>query len=261
MKCNYLCVICAVTLLFSCVSPKKITYFQDAELINSNASSVVEDITIKPGDKLYIMVKAQGDQEINNMFSMLSGNSYSNITTTGNSVYGYTVDENGFIDFPVLGRIKVGGLKRSGVEALVKQQIIDRKQAKDVAVTCTTMNLYFSILGDVKNPGRYTIDRDNLSIIDALSMAGDLNITGKRGNVLVMRQADGKQKVYTVDLTSARQTMSSPVYYLRQGDVVYVEPNDMKARQSTINGNTVLSTSFWISVASLCASLATLFLK
>lgn len=261
MKHYFLYLLSVAVLLCGCATSKKISYFQDSGLICNNTSKPIEDITIKSGDKLYIMVKAQGDQEINNMFTMLSGTMSSNITTGSNSIYGYTVDNDGFIDFPVLGRIKVGGLRRSGVEALVKQLIIDRKQARDVAVTCTTMNLYFSVLGDVKTPGRYLIDRDNISIIDALSMAGDLNITGKRGNVLVMRQVDGKQKVYTVDLTSARQTMSSPVYYLRQGDVVYVEPNEMKARQSTINGNTVLSTSFWISVASLCASLATLFLK
>lgn len=261
MKKLILILSCITLLLCGCSTSKKINYFQDAELINDGQSYPVEDITIKAGDKLYIMVKAQGSQEINNMFSMMNNTYSSNVTSSSNSVYGYTVDSNGYIDFPVLGKIKIGGLKRSEVEELIKNQIIERKQAKDVAVTCTTMNLYFSILGDVKNPGRYTIDRDNMSIIDAVSLAGDLNITGKRGNVLVMRQMNDKQKVYTVDLTSARQTMSSPVYYIHQGDIIYVEPNDMKARQSTINGNTILSTSFWISIASLCASLATLLIK
>lgn len=261
MKNRNLLLVFAVALLCSCATSKKISYFQDADLMSGTPSVPAEDIIIKSGDKLYIQVKAQGEQEINNMFTMLSGSYTSNVNVTGNSVYGYTVNQEGYIDFPVLGKLKVAGLKRSAVEDLIKEQIISTKQAKDVAVTCTALNLYFSILGDVKSPGRYTIDRDNLSIIDALSMAGDLNITGRRGNVLVMRQVDGKQKVYKVDLTSARQTMSSPVYFIHQGDVIYVEPNDMKARQSTINGNTVLSTSFWISVASLCASLATLILK
>ena len=106
-----------------------------------------------------------------------------------------------------------------------------------------------------------SINRDSLTILDALSEAGDLTIFGKREKVLVLRQENGKQRVYGINLCSADQLYTSPVYYLQQNDVVYVEPNDTKSRQSTVNGNTVRSTSFWISLASLITSIAVLIAK
>ena len=123
------------------------------------------------------------------------------------------------------------------------------------------MNLCISVMGEVNHPGRYNIDRDHLTVLDALSMAGDLTIFGNREKVLILRQESGKQRVYGVDLNSAQHIYSSPVYYLQQGDVVYVEPNDTRKRQSTVNGNNIRSTSFWISIASLLTSIAILFVK
>ena len=117
------------------------------------------------------------------------------------------------------------------------------------------MNLCISVMGEVNKPGRFNIDRDCITVIDALSMAGDLTIYGQRNNVLVQRVEDGVMKAYRIDLTSGEQVYTSPAYYLMQDDVVYVEPNPVKARQSTVNGNNLLSTSFWISIASLIASI------
>jgi polysaccharide export outer membrane protein len=116
-------------------------------------------------------------------------------------------------------------------------------------------------MGEVNNPGRYSIDKDKFTLLDALSLAGDLTIYGKRENVMVFRNVDGKQTAYKVDLCSASDLISSPVYFIQQDDVIYVEPNDMRARQSTVNGNNVRSTSFWISVASLAASVSILILR
>lgn len=121
-------------------------------------------------------------------------------------------------------------------------------------------NLCISVLGEVNSPGRFNIDRDRLTILDALSMAGDLTIYGNRNKVMVLRQEGGTQRVYGVDLTSGEYVYTSPVYYLQQNDVVYVEPNSMRARQSTVNGNNVRSTSFWISLASFLTSLTTIFI-
>ena len=120
------------------------------------------------------------------------------------------------------------------------------------------MNLCISVLGEVNNPGRFNIDRDRVTILDALSMAGDLTIYGNRFKVMVMRQEGDVQRVYGVNLTSGKQIYTSPVYYLQQNDVVYVEPNEVRARQSTVNGNNVRSTSFWISLASLLTSIGIL---
>lgn len=112
-------------------------------------------------------------------------------------------------------------------------------------------------MGEVNRPGQYKISKDKVTILDALSMAGDLTIYGKREKVLVMREENGKQHVYGINLCSGNHIYSSPVYYLQQNDVVYVEPNGTRARQSTVNGNNVRSTSFWISLASLLTSIAT----
>ena len=116
------------------------------------------------------------------------------------------------------------------------------------------------MLGEVKSPGRYLLDRDQTTILDVLGMAGDLTIYGNRAKVLVLRQEGDTRRTYAVDLTSSSQVYSSPAYYLQQNDVIYVEPNAMRARQSTVNGNNVRSTSFWFSLASLLTSLTTIFI-
>ena len=116
------------------------------------------------------------------------------------------------------------------------------------------MNLYYQVLGEVARPGRYAIDKDALTILDAIGAAGDLTIYGRRDRVKVLRDEGGRMRTYEVDLCSASDLIASPVYYVRQNDVIYVDPNDVRARQSTVNGNNVRSTSFWISLTSLAAS-------
>ena len=180
---------------------------------------------------------------------------------TSRGVSGYTVDTDGYINFPVLGKIKVEGMTREQIAEYLTGQLKEKELIKEPVVTVEFMNLGVSVLGEVNRPGRISINRDNLTILDALSEAGDLTIFGKREKVLVLRQENGKQRVYGINLCSADQLYTSPVYYLQQNDVVYVEPNDTKSRQSTVNGNTVRSTSFWISLASLITSIAVLIAK
>ena len=123
------------------------------------------------------------------------------------------------------------------------------------------MNLGVAILGEVARPGRFRIDRDHFSLFDALSMAGDLNINGKRKDVTLIRHTLEGDQVYKIDLTSGKEIYKSPAFYIQQGDVVYVAPTSKRARESSVNGNTVRSTSFWISVASLATSVAVLIKK
>lgn len=111
------------------------------------------------------------------------------------------------------------------------------------------------VLGEVEKPGRYAIDKDAVTILDAIGTAGDLTIYGKRESVKVLRNENGKMLTYEVNLCSAADLIASPAYYIRQNDVIYVDPNDVRARQSTVNGNNVRSTSFWISLTSLAASI------
>ena len=149
-------------------------------------------------------------------------------------------------------------MKREEIAAYIKNELVTKNLVKDPVVTVEFMNLCISVLGEVNQPGRYSIDRDKITILDALSMAGDLTIYGQRQKVLVLRQEDDIQRVYGVNLTSGEHIYTSPAYYLQQNDVVYVEPNNVRSRQSTVNGNNVRSTSFWISLASLLTSIGIL---
>ena len=264
------CKILSLTLMVlaavSCSTPKEISYFQDLQpgVTELTITDPVE-IKVRPKDKLSILVNAQ-DQKLTNMFnlpivSQQIGQESTGSSGTSRGVSGYTVDTDGYINFPVLGKIRVEGMTREQIAEYLTGQLKEQELIKDPVVTVEFMNLGVSVLGEVNRPGRISINRDNLTILDALSEAGDLTIFGKREKVLVLRQENGKQRVYGINLCSADQLYTSPVYYLQQNDVVYVEPNDTKSRQSTVNGNTVRSTSFWISLASLITSIAVLIAK
>lgn len=264
------CKILSLTLMVlaavSCSTPKEISYFQDLQpgVTELTITDPVE-IKVRPKDKLSILINAQ-DQKLTNMFnlpivSQQIGQESTGSSGTSRGVSGYTVDTDGYINFPVLGKIKVEGMTREQIAEYLTGQLKEQELIKDPVVTVEFMNLGVSVLGEVNNPGRIKIERDNMTILDAISEAGDLTIYGKREKVLVLRQENGRQRVYGVNLCSAEHIYSSPVYYLQQNDVVYVEPNDTKSRQSTVNGNTVRSTSFWISLASLITSIAVLIAK
>ena len=164
---------------------------------------------------------------------------------------------DGTIDFPVLGSVSVAGLTRDEVAAHIKQQLISQNLVNDPVVTVEFVNLQFAVMGEVRSPGSYKITRDRITLLDALSQAGDMTISGRRDNVLVIRpDATGKLYAYQVDMRSFESVVNSPVYYIHQNDYIYVEPNKKRANESTVNGNTVRSASFWISITSLLASLA-----
>lgn len=249
----------------SCATPAKITYFQDLrDSAEPQELANPVDIRLREGDKISVVVNSK-NPELADLFNVPINNRYvgsaGKITGTPQGLNGYTVDKNGEIDFPIVGLIKVGGLTRLEAASYIKQVLVQGNFIKDPTITVEYMNLTISVLGEVTHPGRYNIDKDYVTILDVLGMAGDLTIYGKRENILVMRAVDGKQEVYNVDLCSASQLYSSPVYYLQQGDVVYVEPNDVRARQSTVNGNNIRSTSFWLSLGSLLTSVAILIIR
>lgn len=250
----------------SCNSSKDVLYFQDLKAGDSVAMAAIPvPVTVRPDDKISIVVNSRDPQlmalfnlpRVNKQMSTVGQASSTNVSN-GQDVMGYTVDSRGEIDFPVLGKIKVEGKTREEIGSYIKNELIAKNLVKDPIVTVEFMNLCVSVLGEVNSPGRYGIDRDKTTIIDALSMAGDLTINGNRNNVTVLRQDGDVQRVYAIDLTSGRDIYSSPAYYLQQNDVIYVEPNEMRARQSTVNGNTIRSASFWISITSLVMSIVVL---
>lgn len=259
----------AVWGLVACSTPARITYFQDLRPGESEQQVVAAtEIKVRPGDKLSIIVNSR-DPQLTQLFNLpyvgqqigQGTISASLVSNTSQGISGYTVDDQGMIDFPVLGKIEIAGKNREEIAAFIKGELLAKNLVKDPVVTVEYMNLCISVLGEVASPGRYSIDRDKVTLLDAISMAGDLTIYGKREKVLVLREENGVQRVYGVNLCSAEHLYTSPVYYLRQNDVVYVEPNNVRARQATVNGNNVRSTSFWISLASLLTTIAVLVFK
>lgn len=253
-----------IMVVCSCTTPKDIVYFQDLQPGETELTvTTPTEITIRPKDELSIIVNSQ-DTRLTNLFNLpiISQQvGVDNFANQNRGLSGYTVDTNGNIDFPVLGKIHVEGMTREKVAAKIKTELTVHNLVKDPVVTVKFMNLTISVMGEVNKPGRYSIDKDAVTVLDALSLAGDMTIYGKREGVKVLRKENGTQRVYGVNLCSGSDIYSSPVYYLQQNDVVYVEPNDTRARQSTVNGNTVRSTSFWISLASLMSTIAVLIVK
>ena len=257
----------AVAALFSCSTPTNIVYMQDAydealiEAVKSNP------IRLKPMDQISVIVNCR-EPQIAAMFNLpyltrrlgetqsLSGSS-GNIgnLNTSNAISGYTVDSEGYIDFPILGKIYVQGLTRAEATDHIKELLVQSNQIKDPVVTIEFMNLGFSVLGEVARPGRYRIDRDEFTVLDAISLAGDLSINGERENITVIRdQGKDGERFYKLDITNAAATFSSPAYYMEQGDIVYVTPNPKRRRESTELANSAFTPSFWISLVSAVTS-------
>jgi len=187
-------------------------------------------------DDLLSIIVAGLDAEVVRPFNMpttfISSTQYGGYTTGTPSQPGYLIDANGNIDFPVIGQIKIAGLDRMTATLLIKEKL--SAYLINPIVNIRIINFKVTVLGEVKNPGTFTIPNERITLPEALGIAGDLNITGVRNNVLVIRDVDGKKTETRIDLTS-KQLFSSSVYYLNQNDIVYVEPNRAKVNSSTIN--------------------------
>jgi polysaccharide export outer membrane protein len=252
-------------MLSSCDVSKRITYFQDIQdyqLATGKEEQPAPEIRLRPEDKISIIVNTKV-QELTNLFNLpyttrILGAPSEQITSTNQGASGYIIKADGTIDFPVLGAVQAAGKTRDELSDYIKSELMSRNLVNDPVVTVEFVNLKFSVMGEVKVPGSYMITRDHITLLDALSMAGDLNINGRRDNVLVLRpDASGKLIAYMVDMRSFDNVKNSPAYYIHQNDYIYVEPNKKRANESTVNANTVQSASFWISVVSLLASVAT----
>ncbi len=258
----------AMALLFACSTPANIAYIQDVREGTVLTPPAASAIRLKPMDQISIIVSCR-DPQVAAMFNLPTytrrigeqSNLSSNLGSNTNGMSGYTVGSNGAIDFPIIGEVIIAGLTREQAADLIKERLVDSKQIKDPVVTVEFMNLGFSVLGEVVRPGRYAIDRDRFTVLDALSRAGDLTIDGQRENVTLLRNEGGRDEVYQINLLNAQSLYSSPAFYVQQGDIIYVTPNERRQRESTINGNTIRSTSFWISLSSLATSVAVLVIN
>jgi polysaccharide export outer membrane protein len=255
---------CLLLQLTACTSYKNTPYFQN---ISSDTASVVykngekikvasyEDLKIQSNDILNISIQTI-DPELN--ASLLTGdpnnNLRSNFIKTGNNneIPGYLVDNNGMIEIPLAGIVKVAGLTTS--EAKDKIRVQASQFYKEPVVNVRIANFKVSILGEVLKPGSYLINGEKATLLDALSEAGDLTIFGKRDNVLLSRKEDGKQKIVRFNLTST-DIYDSPYFYLKQGDVIYVQPSKSKA--ASTDGAAVRTYALISSTLSLVVVLAT----
>ena len=250
---------CLVVSLFSsCQSYKKVPYLQDAEVVSQvRQEESLYDAKIMPKDLLTIVVSCTSPElaiPFNLTVASPASVAISNTqVTTQPVIQPYLVDNDGKINFPVLGELKVGGLTKRQAEQLVIEKLKPYIKETPI-VTVRMVNYKISVIGEVARPGTFTISNEKVNLLEALAMAGDMTVWGLRDNVKLIREgADGRQQIITLDLNKA-ETILSPYYWLQQNDIVYVTPNKAKARNSDI-GN---STSLWFSATSILVSLASL---
>lgn len=252
MKPNKNIVILLIAILLglsSCSNNKKVVYLQD---IVPNVTMMVQEpksIKLIPGDKLSIIVHGR-DKALVEAFNLMDGTGEG----AGNHSV-YTVDDRGYIDMPVLGPLKVEGLTRQELEQEIKYRLIESKLVKEPVVTVEYKNLGYYVLGEVGGNGRHEITRDNVTLLEAIAEAGDIGIQGRRDNILVLRTENGKQTPYRVSLLDTQDLYSSPVYYVKQNDIIYVEPNSVKTSGSTANGSMFMTWGFWVSIASMLTTI------
>lgn len=244
-------------LLASCSSYKSVPYLQNPEVVNEfDGILPLYDATIMPKDLLTITVNTT-DPDAAAPFNLTVQTSInaarSSSLTQQPSLQQYLVNNEGTIDFPVLGRIKVGGLTKNEAEDLIREKLSDYLNEVPI-VTVRMANYKIAVLGEVARPGMFTVSNEKVNIFEALAMAGDLTIWGMRDNVKLIREdAIGKREIIMLNLNDA-EIVTGPYYYLQQNDILYVNPNKTKAKNSDIGQ----STSLWFSATSILVSIASL---
>lgn len=252
-----LIVVVSFLILSSCGSKKGIVYFQDEPITGASLSQMANDYTIKyqPNDILTIDVSAEIAESVAAFNLPAVAYNTANTANAQTTVLRqtYLLDAEGNIEFPVLGTLKLGGLTRLEATNLLKERISE--YVKEFIVNIRLINFTVSVLGEVNNPGTYTVQGERISLTQALGLAGDLTIYGKRDNIFLIREIDGKKKYAKYDLTSIN-VVNSPVYYLAQNDVIYVEPNKARINTSTFNPNN----GILISAISTLATISAIFI-
>ncbi len=250
-----------VLVLGSCGSTKNVAYFQNADSISYAASKMLYEAKIMPKDELTITVittDPQAAMPFNLSVSQTIGTS-GQLSTSSGSLQGYLVDNNGNIEFPIIGSLHVGGLTKSQAENLIKGKVKPYLAERENPIVTVRMASYRVVVtGEVTKPSVISVPQEKMSIIEALAQAGDLTIYGKRENVLLIREdATGQKSTHRLNLNDAN-IINSPYYYLQQNDIIYVEPNKVKAQNSAIGSSTTLvmsGLSILTSIASLVVNI------
>lgn len=223
-----------ITLVASCVPRKKMAYFTD---IQDNSTFPTKDYqtVLQPDDLLGIAINSKSDNLTSDFNKNFSFQKKFGERFDGTALQTYLIDREGFIVYPIIGKVKLGGLTREQAVEKLTQHI--RPYISDVSVNLRILNFKITVQGEVNNPGVFTIDSERITLLQALAMAGDLTIFGKRTNILVMREEQGERRFKVVDITKS-DFLNSEYYFLQQNDVVYVEPNKTKINSSAVGANT-----------------------
>ena len=237
---NFVLLLVISIFIFSCKTPTDVVYFQESQNLEKISSENSFTPVFKVDDIVSILVSAI-DMDAVRPFNLLQGGSLAtpesggtSSSTSGSSEPTYLIDEDGNIDFPVLGKLKIAGLNRAQVKDILKNKL--KEYLNDPIVNVRLKNFKITVIGEVNEPGSYTIPNERITIIEAIGLAGDLTITGKRTNVMVIRENESVNTYHRLDLTS-KDIFDSPVYYLAQNDVLYVEPNIARVKNSEGNKN------------------------
>lgn len=253
-----------ILLASSCSSTKNIAYMQNAVYGEKEAIVNLNEIKVQPHDQLSIVVSCK-EPELAQLFNLVQANKrvgqtgQQQLMQSQGNVSVYTVNSSGDINFPILGDIHIAGLNREEISEKIAKVLQEAKWVADPVVSVEFVNLHFSVVGEVNNPGAYAIGDDRITLFDALSRAGDLTEFGER-EVTVIREQGGERVKYLVDLKD-NKLFDSPAYYIQQNDVIYVRPNKAMARKSEDNPNNLKSISLWMSIASLITTVAVLIFK
>jgi len=257
-----------VVLLSGCKSYEKVAYLQqsgsDAEFPDSVQSPIPSPI-IKVGDLFMITINTNTPEAAmpfnlplvpaGDFSSTYSGNN-SSYLSYGLGMQNFLVDMEGNLTFPVIGKMKAAGLTKLELEKKIKEAVYPKYITEEPIILVRYLNFKVSVLGEVMRPGSFIIDNEKLSILEALALAGDMSIYGKRNSVLLIRENGGNRETVRLDIRN-KNLVNSPYFYLQQNDVIYVEPNDSKARSSAISSAESIS----ISIVGTLISIATLVIN
>lgn len=234
-------------LVSSCASRERIVYLQNPSAIDATNSKTYES-RLQADDLLSIIVNS-ASPELTKPFNLFMGTvqDRTDVINGQQRLQSYLIDKDGFIDFPKVGKLKLGGLTRTEAEEVIKQKLI--QEISDVSISLRILNFKVSVQGEVVRPGVHTIMSERITLLEALSMSGDLTVYGRRDNILIIRENDGKKTYNYVDITKA-DFVNSDFYYLAQNDLVYVEPNKVRVNSSAVGPNV----SVVISAISVLAS-------
>lgn len=253
MNNNYIIILLITFFLTSCANKKNILYLQDQEKNTTEAINQSYVNKLQPDDILTIVVSSSDNQGVLpfNLMSLTVSPGQENMAVGQARLINYIIRQDGTIQFPVLGVVKLSGLTIMEAIEVLKQKI--SAYVKNPTVTMEWVNFKFSVLGEVRRPGQYTSKSERISFLDAIAMAGDLDIYGNRKDILLIRENNNQRQTFRIDLTN-KSFIDSEAYYIKQNDVIIVAPNNSQIQASAFNRNVPL----YISIASTIISVVSL---